>query len=141
LGDVVVNWLVDDDSDDDVDIDHRVLPRHEKTLYLHEEIARIQKDYLSPQPIYNGREFDTSMFRISRSRFQRIMKDIGATGNSFYLNTVDAAGKPGACFKARLLLPLKCIAYDFPPHCFRDYFSMSSTTLARVCCIKFDVTI
>jgi hypothetical protein len=69
------------------------------------------------------------------------MEDIiGATGNTFYLNIVDAAGKPGACFEARLLLPLKCIAYGVPPHCFRDYFSMSST-LARVCCIKFDVTI
>jgi hypothetical protein len=55
--------------------------------------AQIQKDYLFPQPIFNGREFDT-IFCISRFRFQRIMEDIGATGNTFYLNTV-YAGKPG----------------------------------------------
>jgi uncharacterized membrane protein len=32
------------------------------------------------------------VFRILKPRFQRIMEDIGATGNSFYLHTVDAAG-------------------------------------------------
>jgi Plant transposon protein len=145
LGDLVANMMADDDSDDgkhgdDVVMDHRVLPRDEKSQYLHEEMqARLQKDYLSPTPLFDGREFNT-MFRISRSRFQRIMEDIAATGNQFYLNTVDATGKPGACFEARLLLPLKTMAYGVPPHCFRDYFSMS-TTLARLCCVKFALTI
>jgi hypothetical protein len=56
-----------------------------------------------------------------------------------FFNTVDAAGKPGVCFEVQLLLPLKCIAYGVSHHCFCDYFSMSGT-LARVCCIKFGVT-
>jgi hypothetical protein len=103
LGDLVANMMADDDSDDgkdDVVMDHRVLPRDEKSQYLHEEMqARLQKDYLSPTPLFDVREFNT-MFRISRSRFQRIMEDIAATGNQFYLNTVDATGKPGACFEA-----------------------------------------
>jgi hypothetical protein len=44
LGDVVANLFADDDSDNDVDINHHVLPRREKTVHLHEEMyARIQK--------------------------------------------------------------------------------------------------
>ena len=118
-------------------IDGRCLPRRPKIVYDHEEIKRrLYKDYLGPYPIFEGREFDT-MFRISKSRFQRIMEDIAATGDPFYLNNVDAFGKVGASFEAKLLLPLKSMAYGVPPHTFRDYFYMS-TPLARRCCYHFD---
>jgi Plant transposon protein len=117
--------------------DHRCLSRNPRTEYDHVETeGRLRRDYLSSVPIFDGREFNT-MFRISRSRFQRIMEDFGATGDQFYLSNEDAFGRIGACFEAKLLLPLKCMAYGVPPHCFRDYFHMS-TTLARKCCIHFD---
>jgi Plant transposon protein len=121
-------------------VDHRNLPRSERKIFDHQRVKNcIWNHYLSPTPLFNGREFDT-MFRISRPRFQRIMEDIAATGDPFYLSTVDAWGKVGSSFEARLLLPLKSMAYGVPPHCFRDYFEMSKS-LARMCCIKFDQVI
>jgi hypothetical protein len=59
-------------------VDHRSLPRPPRREYRHEMIEeRINHNYLCPYPLFDGREFDT-MFRISRSRFQRIMEDFGA---------------------------------------------------------------
>ena len=93
------------------------------------------KDYLGPGPLFDGREFDVS-FRISRRRFQRLLEDFGNSGIDFYSGNPDCFGYKGASLEARLLLPLKCMAYGVPPHCFRDYFSMSKT-LARDCCKNF----
>jgi hypothetical protein len=42
--------------------------------------------------------------------------------------------------EAKLLLPLKTLAYGVPSHCFRDYFQMSRA-LADKCCKEFDKTI
>ena len=122
-------------------IDGRTLPRSLRTKYRHAEALHcIKRDYLGipddlGSPIFNGREFD-SMFRISRSRFQRLMEDFAATGDPFYLSTEDCFGHEIASFEARMLLPLKSIAFGVPPKTFRDYFQMSKT-LARDCCINF----
>jgi hypothetical protein len=69
-----------------------------------------------------------------------MMEDIAATGDPFYVRTLDATGVQGASFEARLLLPLKSLAYGVPPHCFTDYFQMSYS-LAAKCCRLFDKTI
>lgn len=115
-------------------------PRGKRTVYQHAEALHcIRRDYLGPTPIFKDKQFDM-MFRISKSRFQRLMEDIGNAGISYYLNTVDATGKVGASFEARLLLPLKTLAYGVPPHTFTDYFQMSKT-MARDCCLTFDRTI
>ena len=130
----------DDDEvmEDGAAVDHRKLPRAKRTIYFPAEALHcIMRDYLGPTPVFNDKQFDM-MFRISRTRFQCIMEDIGATGNKFYLNTVDAAGKKGASFEARLLLPLKALAYGVAPHAFSDYFQMSPG-FARKCCKKFDL--
>lgn len=42
--------------------------------------------------------------------------------------------------EARLLLPLKTIAYGVPSHVFCPYFQMSAE-MARECCQMFDVAI
>jgi Plant transposon protein len=126
--------------DGPVMIDPRSLPRGERKVYNHERAEQILKEhYLSPTPLFDGREFDT-MFRISRRRFQALMEDIAATEDQFYLSNVDAFGRRGACFEAKLLLPLKTMAYGVAPHTFRDYFEMS-TPLTRKCCKHFDQTI
>jgi hypothetical protein len=117
--------------------DHRLLPRPQRKELRHELIrGRIYHNYLNPYPLFDGKEFQTA-FRISRSRFQMIMEDFAATGDPFYLSRIDAFGRVGASFEAKLLLPLKCMAYGVPPHCFLDYFEMSKT-LARECCYHFD---
>lgn len=123
-------------NDGSATIDHRRYPRGAKTKYDHARASYcIRSDYLGSVPRFDGREFQ-SMFRLSRSRFQRLMEDVGALQDPFYTNIVDSAGNVGASFEARLMLPLKSMAYGVPPHCFRDYFQMSKT-LAKTCCHKF----
>ena len=121
-------------------IDHRSLPREEKRDFQHERALNcIMYDYLGPQPLFDGREFE-SMFRVSRGRFQCLMEDIKKADIPFHFGNTDAFGHRGASFEARILLPLKSMAHGVPPHCFRDYFSMSGTH-AKTCCNKFHDTI
>lgn len=136
---------------EDAPVDHRHRVRGERKLFRHDEALHcIHRDYLGipgdghgdapTVPLFDGKEFD-AMFRISRSRFQRLMEDFGATGDPFYVDQpVDMFGRIGASMEARLMLPLKCLAYGVPPHCFRDYFQMSKT-LARTACQKFNRTV
>ena len=133
----------DEDTDDKRKIDHRKLPRSKRTLFKHQEALNcINRDYLGPQPLFDDKQFEL-MFRISPQRFQRLMEDIGNSNfeeTKFYINNKSASGMVGAALQAKLLLPLKCLAYGVPAHAFRDYFQMSQT-LARECCFKFDQTI
>ena len=120
----------------DSNIDHRLLPREEKTEYDHERaLYCINSDYLNEIPRFKGKEFQT-MFRISRTRFERLWNDIGRLQDPFFTRGTDGTGALGASLEAKLLLPLKCMAYGVPPHTFRDYFQMSAT-LAKTCCKKF----
>ena len=127
-------------EDEGVEIDHRLYPREKKTKYDHERaLYCIRSDYLGRIPRFNDRQFE-SMFRLSRSRFQRLMFDVGNEDIKFYTDNMDGTGVIGSSFEARLLLPLKCMAYGVPPHTFRDYFQMSET-LAKTCCYRFYETI
>ena len=114
-------------------VDHRTLSRNEKRNFVHTDAVRcINRDYLGPHPVFDGREFDT-IFRISKSSFQRIMEDFGNSGNPFYRdNPLDAFYKGGISMEARLLLPLKTMAYGVPLHTFTDYFQMSKTQAHHV---------
>ena len=131
-----------DDKKRKAEIDHRNLPRNPKRQFRHDEALHcIRRDYTGivgdpSTPIFHGREFDT-MFRISRSRFQRLLEDVGNSGDPFYLCTKDCFGNEVASMEARLLLPLKSIAFGVPPHTFSDYFQMSKT-FSRECCINFN---
>eukprot|EP00980_Cylindrotheca_fusiformis_P006445 scaffold1376_cov125-Cylindrotheca_fusiformis.AAC.11 len=121
-------------------IDHRMFARKPRKKYNHDRALRcIQEDYLCDVPRFDGREFDI-MFRVSKRRFQRMMEDIMQNGDPFYKEGFDAFGAKGSSVEAKLLLPLKTMAYGVPPHCFRDYFQMSRA-LAIVCCEKFYTTI
>ncbi len=126
-------------------IDHRLLPRPKRKQWRHAEALHcIQRDYLgfpnSPlPPMFDGKEFET-MFRISRSRFQRLMEDIGNSDNAFYSLKTDCFDRKVSSLEARLLLPLKTLAYGVPPHTFTDYFQMSKT-FSRECCEEFDKAI
>ena len=123
-------------SQGEVEIDHRLLPRNKRTKYDHERaLYCIMSDYLSSISRFDGREFQ-QMFRLSRSRFQRLMEDVAKTNDPFFLSGADGAGVSGASFQAKLLLPLKSMAYGVPSHCFRDYFQMSES-LAGKCYRKF----
>ena len=121
-------------------LDWRSLPREKRIKYDHERASYcIRSDYLGPIPRFDGKEFQI-IFRISRARFERLRSDVGNLNDPFYCKIVDATNKKGASCEARLLLPLKTMAYGVPPHCFRDYFQMSKS-LAKTCVHHFWKTI
>jgi Plant transposon protein. len=112
-------------------------PRRPKRVFRHGEAFNcILRDYLGQEALFSGKNFEM-MFRLSRSRVQRLLEDIGNAQIPFFINTVDAAGNQGASIEARVLLPLKTYAYGVPPHTFTDYFQMS-VDLAKECCRNFD---
>ena len=116
--------------------DHRTLPREAKRSFRHEQAREIlHYDYLGPKPLFNGREFD-NVFRVSRSRFQSLLEDFGNANLPFYRGETDCFHNPVPSLEAKLLLPLKCMAFGVPPHAFMDYFSMSKTQ-AKDCCNNF----
>ena len=118
-------------------VDHRLLPREAKRKFKHDEaVDCIRRDYLGPTALFKGKEFDM-MFRISRARFDRMMVDFANSGNSFYSGKTDCAGLKGASLEAKILLPLKTLAFGVAPHAFSDYFQMSQS-LARECCRQFN---
>ena len=80
------------------------------------------------------------MFRLSRSRAQRIFEDVMNAGLTFYACQPDATGAHGTSLEAKILLPLKRIAYGVPQHAFCDYFQMSSA-LASKCCDEYTGTL
>jgi hypothetical protein len=110
--------------------DHRSNPRGRRRIFRHDEaLLCIKRDYLGPHPLLDA-EFK-QIFRISRGRFQLMMEDVAATGIEFYLSKKNRNNQSCASIEAKLLLPLKCLAYGVPTHCFMDYFSMSKTLCAE----------
>ena len=97
----------------------------------------IKRDFLSPYALF-GKEF-IMIFRLSRSRVQRLLEDFGkyAERNVFFQTfRMDKAGRIGPSLEAKVLLPLKVLAYGVAPHTFCDYFSMSKP-MARECFKQF----
>lgn len=119
-------------------VNHRNLPRNKRTEYNHERALQcIYEDFFGLYPRFKDRDF-ILMFRLSRSRMERIIQDILNDGDVFFRRTRDAKGQLGASTEAKILLPIKTFAYGVAPHAFSDYFQMSKT-LARDCCIKFTI--
>lgn len=127
--------------------DHRSLPRGPRTRWRHEDaLYCIQRDYLGipgdpSTPLMKGDQFVTH-FRIKKERFLKIMDHVANGEYRFYKYCLPGDTKNGTCasLEARLLLPLKSIAYGVPTHTFQDYFQMSKT-LASDCGKYFDTTI
>jgi hypothetical protein len=124
-------------------IDHRTALREPKAKWRHEEaLACIKWDYLGDPfdaltPLMKEKDL-VGHFRISRARFNRMMFDnFESSGFPFFRQQARAAdGTVGASLEAKLLLPLKTLAYGHIP-------GLMSKTLARECCtsIQFDLAI
>jgi len=117
--------------------DHRCQPRSSRRNFKSMEALNcIRSDYIGilgdPSTPLLGSEFKL-MFRISRPRFQVMMEDIMAKNIKFYRKNYL---KNQASLKAKLLLPIKSLAYGVPSHTFIDYFQMSPQS-ARDCCRNF----
>ena len=99
----------------------------------------INRDFLGPEPLFLD-DFH-HYFRISRSRYDKIFNDIGRAGIKFFTQQkMNLVGEPIASMEARILLPLKTLAYGVAMHCFCPYFQLSKT-LAIECCREFDKAI
>jgi hypothetical protein len=80
--------MYSEDSNDDLAVqpklDHRNLPHLERKVYQHALCKEfLEVNYLSPTPLFDGKEFDT-MFRISRARFERLRQDVGNRNIAFW---------------------------------------------------------
>ena len=95
--------------------------------------------FLSQDPLFDGGNFEM-MFRVSRSRVQWIFEDFSSRPDIPFFNKkgVGILGYRTVSLEARILLPLKCLAYGVASHCFTDYFQMSKS-MANECTIQFDL--
>jgi hypothetical protein len=99
----------------------------------------IMRDHLGPDVLF-GKEFPL-LFRLSRPRVELIIQAIAKCGNKFFDSfRTNRFGRKGASLEAKVLLPLKVLAYGVAPHTFCDYFQMSITQCG-VCCREFNKTI
>jgi hypothetical protein len=92
---------------------------------------------LGPDPLYE-KEFE-DIFRLSRTRVQRIIEDVSRSGDPPFYRTfrVDMFGRMGPSREAKILLPLlRCLAYRDPLHCFSSCFQMS-VAMAKECYCRF----
>jgi Plant transposon protein/Ulp1 protease family, C-terminal catalytic domain len=77
-------------------------------------------------------------FRVSQSRLEQIVKRFGNSGDPFYTSfRRNRYGKEGPCFEAKILLPLKCLAFGVSCTAFIDHFSMS-WSFGKECCTRFN---
>lgn len=99
----------------------------------------LQRDHLGPDPLF-GKEF-LLFFRLGRSRVQLILEKLGNSGDKYWTSfRVDRYKKTGPSLEAKVLLPIRVLAYGVAAHCFCDYFQMSTTT-ARECVTRFNQSI
>ena len=97
---------------------HKSSPRRKRRVFNHSRAYKcIMQDYLGLNPLFNDGGFEM-MFHISRTRFQRIMEDVGALNEPYYHTELMIRNRLVCCLLAKLMLPLKCIAYGNPPHAF-----------------------
>ena len=138
----VANVLPKSDSINVTFVDHRGVSGRGTTKkkyrqFNHERAQKcIMEDYLGPDPLF-GKEFPL-MFRLSRGRFQVLMEDVMSNPNlKFFHHKTNLYGQKVASLEAKLMLPLKALAYGVPAHAFCDYFQMSGRQAVR-CCLEFD---
>jgi hypothetical protein len=93
--------------------DHRQLPRSSRRKFQHDlALECIERDYIGDTPLL-GVEFKL-MFRLSQGCFQVLMEDVMASDIKFFKLT-GRDGRRKSSLAARLLLPLKTLAYGVPP--------------------------
>lgn len=122
-----------------IKIDGRKLPRGPKREFNHARAkANILEDFLGPNPLFTEKEF-VAIYRISTARFNRIKFDVVSAKIPYYMNIVDCVtGEEGPCLEARLLNPLRGLAYGVASHAFMDYFQMS-VAMCREARKQFDL--
>jgi hypothetical protein len=107
--------------------------RNKRRKFCYSDALRcLHRDYLGAVPKFNMKEFE-SMFRISKSRFQKLMEDVQKMPDNQYYSITT---RKCASFEVKLLLPIKILAFGVANHCFNDYLQMS-VSAARECVRQF----
>jgi Plant transposon protein len=108
-------------------------PRKRVELDCNGALACLNRDYLGSNPLMGSQS--KLQYTMSRSMFQFILEEVMKTGNQFYCKQ---GVHDRASLEARLLLPIKTMAYGVATHCFSDYFQMTQS-LCREACRQFDI--
>ena len=127
---ILVTKLLLNDDNQKKDDGKRLRKKRRKFCY-NDALRCIYRDYLGNIPKFNMKEFE-SMFRISKSRFQKLMEDVQKLDNKYYSITT----RKCASLEVKLLLPIKILAFGVANHCFNDYLQMS-VSAARECIRQF----
>jgi hypothetical protein len=112
-------------------------PRSKRRQFHHvSAYENIQRDHVGPDALF-GKEV-VVFYRLGRPRVEMIIQSLGNSGNPFYQSfRKDKFGRTGASMEAKVLLPLRVLAYGDAPHNYCDYFQMSQS-MARRCCREFN---
>ena len=126
--------------------EHRHLPRQAKAESRHvKAFLCIKRDYFGvpgdlTTPIFKDRSFEM-MFRLSRSRVQRIIEDVMSSTvgdiHRFFARSMETTEKMGASYEAKILLPLKTFAYGIP----LIHSLISSKCQTARCCDVFALSV
>jgi hypothetical protein len=94
------------------------------------------EDYLGEFSLYT-KDFKC-FFRLSRPRVQCIITALASSGLAFYESfRKDKFGNKGASMEAKVLLPIRTLAYGVGDHhCFMDIYQLSPA-MAQTCCTTF----
>jgi hypothetical protein len=123
------------DDDGNGDSERRVTTRRLSRWDWDRARLAIWKDYMSPTPVFDDRQFD-QMFCITRTVMQELRVILGKNDKFFTESICCVTRKKTISPDAKILFALKQLAYGTSPHAFVDYFQMGETT-ARKCLIKF----
>jgi Plant transposon protein len=117
--------------------DGRSNPRGKRRQFNHHRAhAAIIEDHLGEFSLYT-RDFKERFFRLSRPRVQCIITALANSGLAFYKSfRKDIFGNEGASMEAKVLLPIRTLAYGVGDHCFMDVYQMSPS-MAQTCCTTF----
>lgn len=90
---------------------------------------RIIRDYFSENPVYPEEVF-RRRFRMSSRLFRRLLREIPEQ-HSYFLQKLDAVGKPGASPVQKLTASLRMLAYGIAADAIDEYVRLSETTVLR----------
>jgi hypothetical protein len=94
--------------------------------------ARLFNDYFSETPVYGDRQF-RRRFRMSRPLFLRIVDDV-LTHDSYFLQKVDAAKRPGLSPLQKVTAAIRQLAYGTASDSVDEYIQIGEST--ALACLK-----
>jgi hypothetical protein len=112
-------------------------PRSKRRQFHHvSAYQNIHRDHIGPNPLF-GKEV-VMFYRLSRPRLEIIMQALANSDNNFYKSFRKCKfGRTGASLEAKVLMPIRVLAYGDAPHNYCDYFQMSPSMVKR-CCLEFN---